>query len=381
MVGMVSGGGTTASAVGDSRSLAAPEQTWFSTDSVPPGRRVTEWETHHASMLVGLRTRLGTGTQLRAQTATLRLPRIRVAKVNGSPHSVQRTAEDVATHPVSGVVVYIPLQGMNEFNHRTGSLTVGPRRGLICDGDTAFSRTFPQGVSELVIQLPRETLAQLTDADSVRRPIPLDLDPDNALNLAARELTQLAAGALDRGLRHGQRLETRLLDLLTGVLSRPLAKFRAVAGGDGRDRRSTLRSQAQRRSSRPVRRRLRTPTLPIILHHWQQRPADHSRNSPDHSSPHARRPHLGQRTDDRDRLSVRVRLASPALARLSSTLRNRATASPKPAARQIGVAAAGIEMAVLSTPELLSRLPNSSRPNSLYHPRHNPGRLRPERTR
>lgn len=223
MVGMVSGGGTTASAVGDSRSLAAPEQTWFSTDSVPPGRRVTEWETHHASMLVGLRTRLGTGTQLRAQTATLRLPRIRVAKVNGSPHSVQRTAEDVATHPVSGVVVYIPLQGMNEFNHRTGSLTVGPGRGLICDGDTAFSRTFPQGVSELVIQLPRETLAQLTDADSVRRPIPLDLDPDNALNLAARELTQLAAGALDRGLRHGQRLETRLLDLLTGVLSRPLA--------------------------------------------------------------------------------------------------------------------------------------------------------------
>lgn len=223
IVGMVSGGGTTASAVVGSRSLVTPEQTWFSTDSVPPGRRVTEWETHHASMLVGLRTRLGTDTQLRAQTATLRLPRVRVAKVNGSPHSVQRTADDVAAHPVSGVVVYIPLQGMNEFRHRTGSLTVGPGRGLICDGDTAFSRTFPQGVSELVVQLPRETLAQLTDSDSVRRPMPLDLDPNDSLNPAARELTQLAAGALDRGLRQGQRLETRLLDLLSGVLSRPLA--------------------------------------------------------------------------------------------------------------------------------------------------------------
>ncbi|MDN6605579.1 helix-turn-helix transcriptional regulator, partial [Brevibacterium sp.] len=40
---------------------------------------------------------------------------------------------------------------------------------------------------------------------------------------AYRELTQMAAGALDRGLRQGQRLETRLLDLLSGVLSRPLA--------------------------------------------------------------------------------------------------------------------------------------------------------------
>ena len=222
MVGMVSGGRATASTVDGSRSLATPEQTWFSTDSVPPSRRVAEWETHHASMLVGLRTRLGTGTQLRAQTSTLRLPRIRVAKVNGSPHSVRRTAEDVAAHPVSGVIVYIPLRGSNEFTHRTGSITVGPGRGLVCDGDTAFARTFPQGVSELVIQLPRETLSQLTDTASLRRPTPLYLDPDHPSNNAARELTQLASGALDRGLRHGQRLETRLLDLLTGIISRPL---------------------------------------------------------------------------------------------------------------------------------------------------------------
>lgn len=224
MVGMVSGDGATARAGGGLRSLDAPEQTWFSTDSVPPSRRVADWETHHATTLVGLRTRLGAGTQLRAQTSTLRLPRVRVAKVSGSPHSVRRTAEDVALHPVSGVVVYVPLQGMNDFTHRTGSLTIGPGRGLVTDGDTAYSRDFRQGVSELVVQLSREALPQLTGADAVRRPTPLDLDLNDPGNTAVREFMQLADGALDRGLRRGERLEARLLDLLAGVLERPLTE-------------------------------------------------------------------------------------------------------------------------------------------------------------
>lgn len=221
MVTMVSGDGT--NAAGGSRPWTTPEQTWFSTEAVPEHRRIADWEAHHATTLVGLRTRLGRGTKLRAQTSTLRLPRIRVAKVNGSPHSVRRSAEDVATHPVSGVVAYLPLKGTNDFTHRTGSITIGPGRGLICDGDTTFARDFTRGVSELVVQLPREALTELTGAASVRRPTPLDCELSDPLNSAARELMQLADGALDRGLRHGERLETRLLDLLTGVLERSLS--------------------------------------------------------------------------------------------------------------------------------------------------------------
>lgn len=220
---MVNGDSLTTSDTGGSRSLVRPEQTWFSTESVPPSRRVSDWETHHAAALVGLRTRLGKGSRLSARTSTLHLPRLRIAKVNASPHSVRRTAEDIALHPVSGVIVYLPLQGVNNFAHRNGSITIGPGRGLVCDGDTIFSRDFAHGVSELVIQLPRETLAQLTDAKSVRRAVPLNFEDNDQLHNATRDFIRLADGALDRGVRQGGKLETRLLGLLTRALEEPMA--------------------------------------------------------------------------------------------------------------------------------------------------------------
>ena len=195
-------------------------QTWFSTESVPPARRVADWEAHHAASLVGLRARLKSAGDLRAEAATLRLPRVRVAKVVGSPHAVRRQAADIAAYPVAGAIAYFPLEGANAFAHRTGQSVVGPGRALICDGDAEFTRDLPEGVNELVIHVPRSVLRELTGSTSVAVPTLLDLQHQPTLYAASQELAKLAGGALRRGLRHSERLETRVVELLGTLLDR-----------------------------------------------------------------------------------------------------------------------------------------------------------------
>ncbi|WP_167356873.1 AraC family transcriptional regulator [Brevibacterium siliguriense] len=202
------------------RQLSGPVQTWFSTESVPPARRVAEWEAHHAESLVGLRTGLSPAADLRAEAATLRLPRLRIAKVVGSPHTVRRQAADIAAHPVTGAIAYIPLEGANAFNHRAGRFVVGPGRVLICDGDAEFARDLSEGVNELVLHVPRTVLREMTGSSSVGRPTLINLQHDLTLHTANRELAKLADGALLRGLWRGERLETRLLELLGTLFAR-----------------------------------------------------------------------------------------------------------------------------------------------------------------
>lgn len=202
------------------RHLSGPVQTWFSTESVSPVRRVAEWEAHHAASLVGLQARLSSAGSLRAEAATLRLPRVRVAKVVGSPHAVRRQAADIAAHPVTGAIAYFPLEGADAFSHRTGRSVVGPGRVLICDGDAEFARDLSEGVNELVVHVPRTVLRELTGSTSVAKPTLIDLEHEQKLYTASRELAKLVGGALHRGLWHSERLETRVLELLGTLLDR-----------------------------------------------------------------------------------------------------------------------------------------------------------------
>lgn len=191
----------------------------FSTGSVPTDRRVEDWEAYHASTLVGLRTVHAVGARFRAQTSTLELPRMRIAKVTGSPHTVRRESAEIAAHPVSGALVYLPLQGTSTFAHRSGRFEIGPARGVVLSGDTSFSRALSTGVDEIVVRLPRESLRQLTGAVSWRRPTLLDIGDGSPHDTAGREFTHIADALATRGLRGGSRLDERMLDLLATLLT------------------------------------------------------------------------------------------------------------------------------------------------------------------
>lgn len=182
------------------------------------GQKVDAWERHHATSLIGLRTKLHDPGRLRAETAALEWPQLRLAKVLASPHIVRREAEDIAAHPVSGLVAYVPLDGNSTFSHHSGNVDIGPGRLILCDGDSAFSRDLSQGVNELVIHVPRDTLKGLTGLRSIRYAMAVDLEVSPALASAAREFAALADSAFRRG-RPETTAEDRVLDLVTSLVA------------------------------------------------------------------------------------------------------------------------------------------------------------------
>lgn len=200
----------------------------FSTGSVPSERRVGDWEAYHAARLVGLRTGHAEGARFRAETATLDLPRMRIAAVTGSPHTVRRESADIAAHPVSGALVYLPLQGKSTFAHRRGRIDLGPERGLVLSGDTAFTRDLVDGVDEIVVRLPRASVETLTGTSAWRRPTPLDIAAGSAQAAAGREFARIGRALAVRGLPGGDRLDERMLELLSTLIAGTTGSIEAV---------------------------------------------------------------------------------------------------------------------------------------------------------
>lgn len=142
-------------------SVHPPGLTRFRTHDLPGPHRLTGWEAHNARALVGLRAlpfgdRPFDGTEI-----NLTLPRLRLARVTGSPHAVERDVRQIAEHPADGVVVYFAMAGAGQFEHRGGRELVVPGQGLVVDGDQPFRRTFSHGLTELVLKAPR-TLVRRT---------------------------------------------------------------------------------------------------------------------------------------------------------------------------------------------------------------------------
>ena len=192
----------------------------FSTQRVPAELRVGQWEAHHASQLVGLRAvPLGSGA-LQADAISLKLPRLRLAHVTGSAHTVLRKAGDIASYPVGGAVIYLPLASESSFRHHAGSTTLTPEQGIICDGDLGFSRNLSRGVSELVLRVPRQALREATGLGSLGQAMILDLQTRGG---PGRELVKTAKYSLAGHPGDWDQLEHRLLELvgeLTGAQSR-----------------------------------------------------------------------------------------------------------------------------------------------------------------
>src|ERR1039457_4148106 len=69
----------------------------------PPQRRVELWEGHNAAALIGLSCHAA--TPLEATEINVPLGRIQLARVTGSPHVVERTAEVIRRSPADAVAV------------------------------------------------------------------------------------------------------------------------------------------------------------------------------------------------------------------------------------------------------------------------------------
>ena len=209
----------TAASRGGAPGAAAPAA--FSTVGLPAERRVELWESYNADALIGLRCRTLTTDVLDATVIDLQLDRVRLARVQGSSHVVERDATMVRRRPTESVALFFSLAGEAFFYHDDGVRTVQPGQLLVCDADQPFMRGFSQGLEELVLKIPREVFAEVTGIDSLPRPVVSGFAAGS--NVFAHALAQGIGGAA-RG--HDPRAvdEHTLLELVA-----------AVTAGDGRD--------------------------------------------------------------------------------------------------------------------------------------------------
>ena len=101
------------------------------------------------------------------------LGRIQLARVTGSAHVVERTAEVIRRSPADAVAVYVTLRGQAWFRLRDGTWELRPGQVLICDADQPFGRGFARGLEELAIKVPRAALAP-----PLRSPVVAAFTPD-----------------------------------------------------------------------------------------------------------------------------------------------------------------------------------------------------------
>lgn len=99
----------------------------FSTVGLPAARRVERWESHNAAALIGLDVRVD--GSLEATEVNVQLPVVRLARVRGSAHAVERTqaVTDVAARCGFTSTAYFSHVFRAHFGLRASDVRSRPR--------------------------------------------------------------------------------------------------------------------------------------------------------------------------------------------------------------------------------------------------------------
>jgi AraC-like DNA-binding protein len=202
----------------------------FSTAGLPDARRIELWESHNAASLIGLSCQTTGPDPFRATELNAAAGQVHLARVAGSPHIVQRSADVIRCSPADAIAVYVTLRGDAWFGHDDGMRTLRPGSILICDADRPFERGFAHGLEELAIKVPRAAFTDGTGLTSLRSPVIADFTARN--DPYARALAMLAARAArpEHAVPADERTILGLVTVLaTGRDAGPLAAHLAAA--------------------------------------------------------------------------------------------------------------------------------------------------------
>lgn len=159
--------------------------TVFSTAGLPAARRVQLWEEHNAAALIGLAVHAP--IPLAATERNLQVAAIQLARVLGTAHIVERSAELIRRDPAEAVAVFLSLRGDSWFRQGGGSRVLRAGEVIVCDADRPFARGFARGLEEIVVKVPRRVLTEYTGRSAGPDP--------GVVSFAAARQGDLGAGA------------------------------------------------------------------------------------------------------------------------------------------------------------------------------------------
>ncbi len=194
----------------------------FTTSGLDDPDRVEKWEDHNAKALVSLGARTIHGASLEATEVNLHLPRLHFAHVAANAHVIERSSAHIRSAPADSVVLYFALFGDSFFYHKDGVRTLGPGSVLVYDSDRPFMRGFAKGLKELVLMVPRNSFAEISDGE-----LPASGEP-HVLNFGkstkANDFATLIADNMSKALSNPAdepltETEDHIFDLLRGIFA------------------------------------------------------------------------------------------------------------------------------------------------------------------
>ncbi|MBK3574835.1 helix-turn-helix domain-containing protein [Streptomyces sp. MBT65] len=168
----------------------------FATAQIETDRQVELWERHNAKSLIALACRPPAARSFEATEVNLQLERIHLARVRGTRHLVERSAELVEAEPTEAIAVYVTIMGETVFEQDGQRRVLRPGQLLVCDADRPFLRAFGQGLDELAVKVPRSEFSAITGLATVPTPVTVDVGPGQ--NQHGRALARLVGRAVRR---------------------------------------------------------------------------------------------------------------------------------------------------------------------------------------
>jgi AraC-like DNA-binding protein len=168
----------------------------FATARIEADRQVERWEQHNAASLIALACRPPSARSFEAAEVNLQLDQVHLARVRGTRHLVERSAELVEAKPAEAIAVYVTIMGAAVFEQDGQRRVLRPGQLLVCDADRPFVRGFGHGLDELAVKVPRSAFSALTGLTTVRTPLVVGFGPGE--NPHGRALARLVGRAVRR---------------------------------------------------------------------------------------------------------------------------------------------------------------------------------------
>ncbi|MGG2396602.1 helix-turn-helix domain-containing protein [Pseudomonas sp. SH1-B] len=199
-----------------------------STQGIPPEQRLAFWEDYNATALVGLRCSSYAQSGFLATQDNLVLERLRVARIVGNEHVVERSQPMIRECPSESVFVAL-VQGCQSFFYQGDNCQMlQPGEMLIYRNDKPYLFGFTGPMRLFVFDMPEQDFAERYLRD-LRGPLRIGAESP-AQRLLCRSLGQRVDSFLDQpdGQQAG-RFREEAGDLLGSIISDQFGEHRSSA--------------------------------------------------------------------------------------------------------------------------------------------------------
>lgn len=197
-----------------------------STQDIPLEQRLAFWEDYNASILVGLRCSSYAETGFTATQDNLCLERLRVARIRGNEHVVERTLPMIQALPSESIFVALVQDSQSFFYQGRDCQMLQPGELVIYRNDQPYLFGFTGPMRLFIFDMSQRDFAEhcLRDLKG-----PLKIGGESPVQrMLTHALGQRASGFLDAPSREGvERFQEETYDLLASIISDQSGEHRA----------------------------------------------------------------------------------------------------------------------------------------------------------